>query len=262
MFCLPKTTAGSSGKKIREQQQKAQVQKVKETKGILELALEANIKYREINAPCGLLGVLGNDLKAKIILIPLKDEVIKASVAYKAALDGIDEAQETQLLQRTQYEFLNKQGTFIVAVINDSTLKAGKNQIYFDDVVNNIFLTDELGKKHKVVKHTHNLEKKLNPGVNLGYIHFENFRQNHDGYTDTYTVEFNNFNLVCENNEVRTTEWAFLFDDSEVPFLALIEKGMTKEDIRENYIPDTYTSIGLEAEDILNIVKFVLVLIR
>ena len=248
--------------KIQQQQRKERNKRVEKTKGILEIALESNINYREINAPCGFFGILGQDLTAKVLLIPLKEEVVKSLVAYKAALDGLESNEEKQLLRRTQNEFLSKQGTFIVAIINNSTLKAGKNQIYFKDVINNIFLTNESGEKYEVAKHTHNLEKKLNPGFNLGYIHFKNFRQEHDGFTDTYTVEFNNFNLVCENGDVRTTEWSFLFDDSEVPFLALIEEGWTNQDIRDKYIPETYAAIGLETKDILNLIKFALILIR
>ena len=73
-----------------------QESKIAQMRDALEVALEANLKYREADVNCGWFN---SNLTSKIIMIPLNKDVIDATVAYKVALENLAEDEKNKLLQ-------------------------------------------------------------------------------------------------------------------------------------------------------------------
>ena len=60
--------------------------------------------------------------------------------------------------------------------------------------------------------------------------------------------------MTCE--EVKENEnWAFLFDESKIDYLALIRAELSKEEIKDRYFVNTYESINLDEADVANLIK-------
>ncbi|MDJ0842664.1 hypothetical protein [Crocosphaera sp.] len=231
-------------------------EKAKQMRDALEVALEANLKYREVNVACGWWH---SDLTSKVIMIPLNKDVIDATVAYKAVLENLTQEQINQLLQKSYQHFLKgTTSTFVMMIINNDKLEFGKNIIYFSNFRENVFLLSESQKPHKLRNYDTNLSTSLNPGLNMGYVSFENFRGTQDGFTDTYTVHFKSFNLTCSNEQRYEQRLAINFDESEVGFVDLIAKVMTKRDIRNKWVAEPYKNVGLKAHDVANLLVFMM----
>ncbi len=231
--------------------------RIQQAHSALEVAIEANIKYREITTSCGWFSP---GLATRFLVIPLRKDIIRPAVAYKAAKDSLKPSEEEALLARTENEFLEKRGTFILIIISNSSssLTSGTHSLSFKDFKNDLTLINESGKKFKMTSYTHNLDANLNPGFNMGYINFDNFRSGHDGHIDTYTLFFRNFRMSCNDSSSLAPTWSFLFEDSEVRFLALVREGWSKQELREDFVATPYERIGLSTSDVLAIVKFVL----
>ncbi len=220
----------------------------------LSITLEANLEYRELEAPCE----LWRKLVSKFVVIPIKKEVIDSMLKYIAVRDKLNISEEKNLLQKTYSEFLSSnKSTFVIAIINNPNLEFGKNRIYFQNLVEDIYLINNR-KKYALVDYTHNLSASLNPGWNEGYLHFQNFRQENTGIIKAYSLHFNGFNIVCDSSKVRSQDWALTFDESDINFVALIDKGLSKDEIRKNYNVNSFSTLNLTDEDILNLVKFVI----
>lgn len=234
--------------------------KIQKNRDALEVALEANLKYREVNVSCGWFN---SDLTAKVIMIPLNKEVIRATVAYKSAIEKLTPDQESQLLERSYKHFINAESaTFIMMVINNQKLEYGKNTIYFDNFRENVVLISETQGTYKLRNYDTNLSTSLSPGLNMGYVSFNNLRGTQDGFTDTYTIHFKNFKFTCSNQERYEQPWALLFDESEVNFVDLIAKGTSKQEIRNQFVAEPYESVGLKAQDVTNLLVFVIKILK
>jgi hypothetical protein len=238
-----------------KQKQEAKIQKMKDA---LEVTLEANMNYREIDLDCGFWN---SNLTSKFILIPLNKDVIRTAVAYKAANENLSPQQEDQILQKNYQHFLET-GTavYVVVVVNPEKLDSGKNRIFFSNLEKNAVLVSEDRQIYGLVNYTTSLAAPLSPGINKGYLHFRNFRksQSQDGFTDAYSIHFNEFNLTCGSDQGARQDWAFSFDDSEVKFLDFfVSQGLSKEDVRKRFVATPYEAVGLKADDVFNILKFV-----
>lgn len=220
----------------------------------LSIALEANLKFRELSISCGFSR---SKLVSKFIIIPLKKEVIDAVIKYKSALEGLSEIEEEQLLRKSYREFLeSNKTTFILVVANNPTLDSSKDSLSFRQFDADVKLIGENRRQYKLVEYTSNFTANLNPGWNEGYLHFENFRRDYgNNLINSYAIHFDGYQMSCSDQEF-TQGWAFSFDESEVNYLALIEKGLTKDMIRQRYVVQTYETIGLKESDIENIIKF------
>lgn len=232
---------------------------VKKMRDALEVALEANLKYREANAKCGFIN---GDLTSKIIMIPLNKDVIDATVAYKAALENLTDSEKNDLLQKSYQHFLQtKSATFVMMVINNERLEHGKNLIYFNNIKEDVVLLSESQRVHKLNNYDTNLSTFLSPGLNMGYVSFDNFRDKQDGFkdgfTDTYTIRLDRLILTCSDQQKYYQTIALRFDESEVGFVDLIAQGMSKNNIRDKWVAEPYKDVGLKAHDVANLLVFV-----
>ena len=235
-----------------------QESKIAQMRDALEVALEANLKYREADVNCGWFN---SNLTSKIIMIPLNKDVIDATVAYKVALENLAEDEKNKLLQKSYQHFLRgNSATFVIMIINNDTLEHGKNLIYFNDFREDVILLSESQRVHKLKNYDTNLSTFFSPGLNMGYVSFENFRndQDKDGFMDTYTIRLERLILTCSNQQKNYQTIALRFDESEVHFVDLIAQGMSKEDIRNKWVAEPYQDVGLKANDVANLLVFVI----
>ncbi|NCQ71462.1 MAG: hypothetical protein GPI99_21075 [Microcystis aeruginosa W13-15] len=235
-----------------------QESKIAQMRDALEVALEANLKYREADVNCGWFN---SNLTSKIIMIPLNKDVIDATVAYKVALENLAEDEKNKLLQKSYQHFLRgNSATFVIMIVNNDTLEHGKNLIYFNDFREDVILLSESQRVHKLKNYDTNLSTFLSPGLNMGYVSFENFRndQDKDGFMDTYTIRLDRLILTCSNQQKNYQTIALRFDESEVHFVDLIAQGMSKEDIRNKWVAEPYQDVGLKANDVANLLVFVI----
>ncbi|MCA2698971.1 MAG: hypothetical protein IM500_00440 [Microcystis sp. M179S2] len=194
-------------------------------------------------------------------MIPLNKDVIDATVAYKVALENLAEDEKNKLLQKSYQHFLRgNTATFVIMIINNDTLEHGKNLIYFNDFREDVILLSESQRVHKLKNYDTNLSTFLSPGLNMGYVSFENFRndQDKDGFMDTYTIRLDRLILTCSNQQKNYQTIALRFDESEVHFVDLIAQGMSKEDIRNKWVAEPYQDVGLKANDVANLLVFVI----
>lgn len=219
----------------------------------LTIALEANLEYREFKNSCGLLS---SSLVSKIILIPLKKEVITATIEYKAHLENLSSKKKVAMMHRNYQEYLKSgQSVFVLSVINNEKLHLDA-KIYFKNLKNNVRLLSEDRKQYRVTKFTQNFAEPLNPGWNRGYLYFDNFRLNKK--VERYSVHFDEFYVNCDEDAEKVSRWAFSFDESEVNYLALLQAGLSAEEVRQKYVFTPHKSVGLDKEDVLGIIKLIL----
>jgi hypothetical protein len=238
-----------------QQRQREQKEQIDKMRGALEVALEANLKYRPITVSCGFFD---SKLTSKVVMIPLNKDVIDATVAYEAALKNLNPSQKDKILQKSYRHFLSsKISTFVLMVINNESLDSEKNQIYFGDFRNTVYLLNEGQRQFKLKNYDTVLSAPLSPGLNIGYVTFDNFRGTQDGYTDTYAIHFASFVLTCNQRQAVEQKFAVGFDESEVKFVDLVAKGISVGDIRKNYVAEPYESVGLKANDVANLLVFV-----
>ncbi len=219
----------------------------------LTIALEANLKFREFGISCGYF----RELKSKVIIIPLKKEVIHAAVEYKAALEGLSDEHKEQLLRKNYQELINASTSTFIFLIANNDLK-NDEIVYFKTINDGLTLKTENGKEYKLKKFTQNFSTYLNPGWNRGYLHFDNFRNELKGVTRTYSVHFDGFTLACGDKTQTITAWAFEFEESEIDYLTLLEDGLKIDEIRDQYVETSYASIGINSAEILDIIKFII----
>jgi hypothetical protein len=251
------TTACVDPQKLRLQQEQ---QDIKNKRDALSLTLESNLKFRELSISCGKanlplnIGIGGRNLVSKFILIPINKEVIYAVVNYKAALEKLGATERRKLLEKGYAEFLNaNKTTFMIIISNNPKLDSAKESIHFAKIEEGMRLRLEKN-EYLPLAITPNFMSSLNPGWNDGYIQFGDFRGDYKGSINAYSVNFDGFHMSC--GDVKTSQnWAFLFDESEVNYLALIQKGLSKEEIKSRYIVNSYESIGLSQLDVENLIK-------
>lgn len=230
----------------------------------LSLTLEANLEYREFQMLCNQL--TRKKLVSKVVVVPIKKEVIDSMIAYVAVRDGLNKDESKDLREESYKEFLNSdQATFVVSIVNNPKFEFGKDKIYFGNISDSVKLQVS-DKTYKISDFTRNLNSSLNPGWNEGYLHFQNFRGAYSGIIKAYSVHFGNFNMSCGGTvtdgngvvreNIQTEELALSFDESDINFVALVEDGLSKEDIRRNYNVTAFDTLQLTEGDVLNLVKF------
>ena len=230
----------------------------------LSLTLEANLAYREFQMVCNQF--TRKKLVSKVVVVPIKKEVIDSMIEYIAVRDSLEKKEKKALRDESYDEFLfSDQATFVISVVNNPKFDFGKDKIYFGDLSNSVKLQVS-EQTYKLSDFTRNLDSSLNPGWNEGYLHFQNFRGSYKGLIKAYSLHFGNFTMSCgstmtdsngvERENVYTEELALPFDESDVNFVALVEDGLSKEDIRKNYNVTAFDTLQLTEDDILNLVKF------
>lgn len=220
----------------------------------LTVTLEDNLKYRPFEVSCNLI----HSLNSVIILIPLNKQVIDATIAYKIAIESISVDMENKLYEENYTKYLNSEiSGFILLIINENKIK-NDERIYFSNLTKNILVKTEENRIFPLVKFTQNFTEPLNPGWNIGYLFFKNFRK---VGLDSYSIHFDGFNIECSQTKTRLPAWAWSFDESKIGFLSLFEEGLNVEQVRERYTISSYEKIGLEYEDVFNIIKLLLRLV-
>lgn len=241
---------------IQNQKDKTtQAEKINKTKKALSLALEANLKYQEFKISCG---YWSNQLTSKFVIIPLKKDVIQAAIAYKAAIDNLTDNQAASIEQEHLSTLLNSgKTTFIFIVINNKQLKYGEEILVFDSIKATTKLVGKNNKSYGLIDFSSNFSTPLSAGWNEGYLEFENFRKDYSGLVNTYSVQFTGYNMKCgDPNTARIQQFSFAFDESQINYLALIEQGLSENDIKERYVSTTYETVGISEQDVLSLVKF------
>lgn len=235
--------------------------KINEGKQALSLALEANLNYKEFKISCGYWS--GSELNSKLIIIPLKKDVIQAALHYKAALEDLSQIQTNDMIKKNLNDLLNSdRATFILIVINNDKLKYGEEIISFDSINTNTQLIGKNNKYYKFVDFSPVFSAPLAPGRNHGYLQFENFRKDYSGIINNYSIQFNRYTMRCSDPKTaRSQQVAFSFDESQVDYLALIERGLSTDEIKNRYVSTTFESLNITEEDIINLVKFTIKLL-
>ncbi len=131
-----------------------------------------------------------------------------------------------------------------------------KDLLLAGNLADALLLVDEMTRP--LAKVFTNLSTSLTPGLNMGYVSFQNFRGTQDGFTDTYTIRLNNLNLTCSDQTSYEQPLAIRFDESEIGFVDLIAKGMSKKDIRNKWVAEPYKDVGLKAHDVANLLVFMI----
>jgi hypothetical protein len=242
-------------------------QDIKSKIDALSLTLESNLKFRELRISCGQnnfsLGKFdvpllnGKNLISKFIVIPINREVIDAVVNYKVALEGLSQSETAKMLSKSYKEFSGSgKTTFIIIISNNPTLDSSSDIVKFNKIHEDISL--RIGNQEFYpIAYTTNFLSALNPGWNDGYVQFQDFRNAPRGEgLNAYSINFDGLHMGCGGTKA-IQNWAFLFDESEVNFLSLIQKGLTKEEIRNRYIVNSFESIGLSQTDVTNLIKIV-----
>ena len=233
----------------------------------LALTLESNLKFRELRISCGQnnlpLGKLDvplfnrKNLISKFIVIPINSEVIDAVVNYKVALEGLGKTEAARMADKSYKEFSGSgKTTFIIIISNNPTMDSSSDFVKFNKIDDDISL--RIGTQEFFpTAYTTNFLSSLNPGWNDGYVQFQDFRKDSRGERlNAYSINFDGLHMGCEGTKA-IQNWAFLFDESEVNFLSLIQKGLSKEEIRNRYIVNSFESIGLSQTDVANLIKIV-----
>ena len=229
----------------------------------LSLTLEANLEYREFQMICN--QITRKKLVSKVVVVPIKKEIIDSMIAYIAVRDNLEEKEREDLREKSYQEFLRSdQATFVISVVNNPKFDFGKDKIYFGNIADSVKLQVS-DRTYQISDFTRNLDSNLNPGWNEGYLHFQNFRGSYTGLINAYSIHFGQFNMSCggtvtdgnvEREIIYTEELALSFDESDINFVALVEDGLSKDDIRRDYNVTAFDTLRLTEDDILNLVKF------
>jgi hypothetical protein len=226
----------------------------------LALSIEANLQFREVSTQCDWFG---GKLVSKIVMVPLNKQIIDAAIDYNVSRKELSEAEITSLRERSYEEFLKaNKSTFVLVIVNNEKLETGKHAIGFAELAQNIKLHGRRGKTYKLVDYSRNLGMRLNPGWNEGYVYFENFRGQTNDLIKDYSVGIDNYYVSCNQKQYQKETWAFKFDESQINFLAEIKDGLSEGQLREKYVTNRYEAVGLKPDDVLNLVRFVAVVIK
>jgi hypothetical protein len=229
-------------------------------KKALSLSIESNLQYREVSVSCDWFG---GKIVSKIVMVPLNKQIIDAAIDYNLSRRKLSDSEVNSLRQRSYKEFLeSKKSAFVLVVVNNEKLEAGKNAVGFDKFLQNVRLYGKSGKPYKMVDYSRNLGGRLNPGWNEGYVYFENFREKTDDLIKDYTVRIDNYYVACDQASYKTEQLSFRFDESDINFLAEIQSGLDESKLREIYVTNKYEAVGLKPNDVLNLVRFVAFLMK
>jgi hypothetical protein len=222
------------------------------------VALEKNMQLREFRNNCVKLipFQFRGSMRTKIVLIPLKKEVIEAALNYRAVSDNLPTNETMRLKEKNYKEFLyGNKAAFIIIVINNEKFYDDET-VFFPNIRENIYLKTDNGATSALREYTPGFDVGFNPGWNFGYLYFDNFRTYHN--FKSYSVHFNNFHINCGRKKQVESGWAFSYDDSYENFFALFKNGIDIDEVREDRVQTTYKEMGFGYDDILNIINFIL----
>lgn len=226
----------------------------------LSLAIERNVSVRNFqHQSCSFFGY--HMLKSSVILIPINKEILDAAIAYKAKSEKMSE-QDAEKLRTQNYETYITGNTaafvlFVVVSVDAGAVDDRYDEVYFNGFSNNVNLQDE-SQKYQLEKYTRVFDAPLSPGWNKGYLYFQNFRKEQNF---SYSLHFSNFIVnACKGNGSSTPlsgSWAMSFDESQIGFLSLLQKGLDENSIRKQYGITSYSTAQLNGSDILNLISTV-----
>lgn len=241
---------------LKTQREELAIVEEQQTLAALSFTLENNLRYTKITASCGPLS--RKKLVTKAIVVPLNKSVIDASINYQAASLRLNEDERKSLLEESYRHLLESNtASYIIILSNNPDLDSSQDSLRFKNFPEDIKLNFN-NSDYNLINYTGNLEANLNPGWNTGYLHFENYRRDYSGLINAPSIRFRNYSMTCNNKEATSHEWAILFDESDTNFLALVQKGLTADEIRNKFIVNPLETIRLTQQDIDNLIKLTL----
>ena len=223
------------------------------------LAIEQNMQVRIFNNSCEYRKTWrsSDSVKSIVILIPLNKEVIDAAIEYKTQTEKLSNEESENLRVSNYSAYINGDLCAFTLLIKNNDNLDDDDEIYFKQIMENFYLHDEFS-KYSLIRYTHVFDEKLSPGWNKGYLYFQNFRQKN---SYSYSVHIGGYivNSCPENNDHKAgKKWAFSFDESDLNFFALLEKGISEDVIRSRYGITANTSANLSGIDFFNIIGTIL----
>jgi hypothetical protein len=227
----------------------------------LSLAVEQNLEIRRFHDECMKDGTSifprKDAVTASVILVPINKEVLDASIAYKAKLDGLSGSATKALEVQCYATYLNGPNAAFVLFVKTNDDLDQDDDVHFVNFGESVFLHDET-RKYILEKYTRVFDEKLSPGWNRGYLYFQNFRKSKDY---SYSVHFSGFVVnACASvgvHSARPESWAMSFDEAYMKFFSLLQEGLSENSIRQKYGITSYTTAGFSGKDILDIINTV-----
>lgn len=211
----------------------------------LSLAIEENMGIESFRKDCRGFG----GYTTTVMVIPINEEIVNATVAYKAKTEQLSSRKEAKLQRQVTKEFVHgDHATFVLITLNET--KDQDEIVQFANFKENVDLYTET-KKFSLEKYTRNFDAPLSEGWNKGYLYFKNFRPSG---SNSYSVHLKGLTLQCPSDQA-THQVAFEFDRSEIEFLSLLQKGVSESEIRNRYSIGASASSDLSRSDVLNIVS-------
>lgn len=212
----------------------------------LNLTIEKNSKIRVFSYKPG---YFSSNIVTKVLMIPINSEVIRALVDAKIAKENLNTKARETYIQEAHRRFWNKKRTtFAIFVINSAL--DNDCSVMFPAFQNSTTLNLDNGESHYIDTYTSSLDMPLNPGVNYGYVYFDcSIPEN----VNSYSVNFGSLNLK-NGKDIYQTSYALAFDNTNLNFLALLEKGIKPEEVRTQYA-SAFSSFDISAEEAWQIIS-------
>lgn len=109
-----------------------------------------------------------------------------------------------------------------------------------------------------MLRYTRIFDDPMAEGWNKGYLYFDNFRRGR--FHDSFSVHYSKLELRTSNNKLCEQFSATVaFDESAIPFLALLERGVQPQEIMHQYDIRVSASLAnLSRSDWLTIASMIL----
>lgn len=186
-----------------------------------------------------------------IYVLPLNKELINATIEYKCWKDKLDLNKKKQLIKKSYNKYIHG-NTSAFALIIKCDNAAGLFP-KFNNFNANTYLWDE-SDKFQLQRYTRIFDVEINDGWTKGFLYFENFRKSY--HHDTYSIHIANINLGGTDFPLN-----YSYEETEINFLSLLQKGIDKEQLRNTYIKTNSSNSKLNASDWLNITSILVTLI-
>ena len=214
----------------------------------LILTIENNLKYSVLQTD-GWFG--SSSVKSRILLLPMNKELIDAAANYKCQKENLDTSRRRELFQSNYNKYLNSDiTTFIMIIINK---KLTTNElVYIPKISENLTLNTEKNYNLEFVDCTPSLKESLNSGWNAGYVYFKG---QIPSSINSYSVQLHKV-VYWEGNSKDSLDCSFTYDQTEMNYLSLIEKGLSKKEIEKKLTIKPYEESGIDEKEFFNIISF------